>query len=250
MVIDKDEQIAVLGIDSAMRNTGWSLQSVKTGEFLQWLEDSQHFGTTPPSDGTSTHKWMERLDGGTITQTDTSRWEWERIWDAADELFDKIAHEWPGLIVIEHAFVRGRKSGSPTGTAMFCEIMRRLIKDPSQNDPAHPDWVVAVEPGRLNSLAYRKKKTTGRETVNFYKERTGLNHRCTEHEADAYHLAYHGVRFLMTAISSKEDIGRTPWPRSILDKNEQRIFLDDPKTAMIGRYSQDWWTTTPRPILT
>ena len=84
---------------------------------------------------------------------------------------------------------------------------------------------------------------------------------CTEHEADAYFLAYHGTRFYLSCLTEA-------WPRSILSEKERNFFLKSSKplfkrkkidgkfqkvntgekesTAMLDLPGKCWWNLKDR----
>lgn len=194
----------VLGVDSAMRNCGYQILEVDDSPIL-------NHGKT-----LSTYDKMKRLDGGTFKQEDASISDITRMYKQANDIRSKIAFYNPHLFVLEDALDVGFNR-STTGVAQ-CALILEFIHPENFQRPSNLQAVVLLTPVRLQSLAHKERKTSGSEVVKRYKDRTGNNFRLTEHEADAYFLAYHGTRFYLTGVNPV-------WDKSILDEEETRIFF-------------------------
>jgi len=186
-----------------MTNTGWQLIQLEEGEPLVSGE---------------THHLMKREDGGTIKEEDSSIREVVRLSRTATKIHEMIPPV--EAVIIEDALKVGQ-SRSPTGLALLALILHPFI-----HKQKHPNlkYVVTITPERLQSLAHKERSTPGSVVVKKYralveKYRGEKVPRPTHHEADSYFLAYHGVRFIRTALE-------TTWETKILDAQEKRIFFE------------------------
>jgi len=229
----------VLGLDSAMTNTGWHVLDVG-----------------PRINGpVGSHAWFSYVAGGTIKEPDATEFDPIRLWRTTEAVHNCVADFKPDILVIENALQVGM-SRSTTGLALLSLILQpyRPLSSPSKS--FRPKYVVLITPERLQSIAHEERSTSGTVVVQRYKERAHNppKHRITQHEADAYFLAYHGTRFIKTAIEET-------WNLFILSAKEKRVFLEataDVKkrikgkkglhptgekrsTAMKDLRNQSWW---------
>jgi len=229
----------ILGLDSAMSNTGWQVLVVSEASVPQ----------------SQTHDLMKREAGGTLKTEATARNEIVRAVWIAEQVKAIIEQYRPDVVTIEGALAVGQNS-SPSGLLTLGMILRDYLPGNTQRDTTHqPKYVTIITPERLQSIAHKERKTSGTEVVRRYKEFSGYQQRVTQHEADAYFLAYHGVRFVLTCLESV-------WPRSILEPKEVSAFLKATKvvkgkvvkgarlpdrtesTAMLEKEGTFWWKLT------
>jgi hypothetical protein len=193
----------VLGVDQAMRNTGWQL--IQVPQAMQGDE----------------HKAVSLKEGGTWTEDDTDKTELDRLIVQAKVIHDIIKQYKPTVVVLENALSIGQDR-SPSGLALYCLILAPLRESKLADDFASVKQVISIRPERLNSLAHNKRSVPGSEVVRAFKDKTGHQKRVTHHQADAYFLAYYGVRFMRTCLQNQ-------WPQTILTPKERSIFLESTK---------------------
>jgi hypothetical protein len=228
----------VMGIDSSLRHSGWLVQ-----EF-------QPDALRPLMNPHPTHPLMHHVAGGTINSDDTSEPRLDRFILNAKKVHQLVDLYKPEIVVIEGALDKGLNR-SPTGTAMYVLIVSRwhplsLVATTS----SFPQVIITISPERHMSLAHQRRSLTGTEKVKAYRKfATEIpKGRVSEHQADAFFLAYHGTRFWLVKT------GR--WPSSILTPHEQAIFFDStvrhPKTNrriaskhMSDEVGRSWWIVMP-----
>lgn len=283
----------VIGIDQAMRHCGWQLLDVS----LQLPSDqiTSKLDRSNPSGYIPTHKQFKRLEGGTIKKEEKEISVLERLLDTTRQIYEIIINHKPDVLVLEGALDVGMNR-SPSGLALFSLITQpwhpigrnnSLYKaadlavkggrpeEPRSLDPRDkygiygvqlgqiidysPEFLISVRPERLNGMVHGKRSASGSETVARYKECTQDEKRRTNHEADAYFLAYYGTRFLMTCLTEPEK--EYTWPRQILSEKEKNYFLEatkkpakprgkasravisqaEIKTGMLYQKHEAWW---------
>lgn len=229
----------VMGIDSAMCNTGWQVMEVDPGGILQY--NIPHL----------TYPLMYRVAGGTVVQGETEIPRLERIISVAGCVQSFVQQYRPELIVLEGALDKG-ESRSTTGVALYVLLARKWLATTYRYEPKpdifFPNAVITIAPQRLQSMAHERRSLTGTEVVKKYKSLAPNppKGRVSQHEADAFFLAYHGLRFWWT----KEGL----WSKSILTAKENAIFFDttirDLKSgrriaskAMVEEEGISWWVT-------
>lgn len=220
----------VLGLDSALQNTGWHLQEVMTGD-----------------GSVDTHSLMSYHSGGTFKQSDASEPVFVRAQRIRDFVIALVQRESPDLVVIEGPIEYGAQK-SPTGLTVYSVIMMELVNLNQRVNFAAPEYVVTITPDRLPGLIHGKRpKNPAAETAKIYRNLYPEAPRLTQHEAIAYFLCYFGVRFLRTCIQST-------WDRSILSPKEKLFFLEAVKRTkrgplkgmqvpndMLARKGHQWW---------
>lgn len=237
----------VMGLDSSMRNTGYVVLRMDPADLM-----------TPHPTPHPTHPLTHLVSGGTITYDDTSDPRLERIINNVTDVHNLVSEHKPDLVVIEGALDKGINR-SPTGVALYALIMapwhpcRGTYLGLVPNDHYYvPPAVVTISPERHMAMAHQKRKLTGTEKVKKYKDMAAETPkgRVSEHQADAYFLAYHGVRFWLTL--------KAVWPHTILNPNETAIFHDltvrHPTTnrrlaskSMRNEEGITWWTQAAPP---
>jgi hypothetical protein len=284
----------VLGVDQSMRNCGWQVLDVKSE--LPPRQITSKMDRVNPDGCIHTHKQFQRLDGGTIKNEEKGVSVLSRLLDTARQIYELTLQYRPDILVLEGALDIGLNR-SPTGLALFSLIMQHWhpigrdntfykaaeltvkggrYSDPTEKDARvkygiygeqlglvldyQPEFVIAIRPERLNGMVHGKRTATGSEVVKKYKEQAGDPvKRLTEHEADSYFLAYHGVRFVMSCLANQEK--EVYWPREILSTKEKNYFLEatkkpgksrgkvvklitsqaEIKTGMLYQQQEAWW---------
>lgn len=231
----------IMGIDSAMTNSGWQV--------LEYDPNLLPVPTVPMD----VHDKLTRVAGGTITFDETTTPRVERIIQNANEVHRISALYNCEYVVIEAALDKGQNK-SPTGLATYTQIVGPWHPSNLQSQAVYiPEYVISINPERLQSLAHRRRSTSGTEVVKKYKAlaKNPPPTRVSQHEADAYFLAYYGLRFLQTILLKT-------WPLQMLFDHEIAIFKNatkvDRKTTVLisnsmeARHMQDWWKH-PRPCI-
>lgn len=226
----------VLGLDSALRNTGWQLLEVDPTKLRP--HNSPHH----------THIIMDRLAGGTIKQDDTDETRLDRLVKNAQETHALVHEHKPDMVVIEGALDKGANR-STTGMALYALIVGPWHPSSVYSTGLHtPSFILTITPERLLSIAYGSRSIKGGDCVNKYRElaKETPKGRVSQHEVDAYFLAYHGVRFYFTCVTEE-------WPKSILTDKEAAMFYDQGRivdaksgrtfsgTPIIKQEGQNWW---------
>lgn len=198
-----------------------------------------------PSAPIELHNKFTRVAGGTVSFDETTTPRVERIILNANEIHRIAAIYNCEHVVIEAALDKGQNK-SPTGLATYTQIVAPWHPSNHQSVAAYvPEHVISINPERLQSLAHRRRSTSGTEVVKKYKALAkNPPTRVTQHEADAYFLAYYGVKFLHTVLLKT-------WPEALLFDHEVAIYKNatkvDRKTttlisnSMEARHMVDWW---------
>ena len=221
----------VLGVDPGLANTGWSL--IET-DLISSIPDPGVTTSKP------THALTIVKAGGTIVTTPDMPLI-PRIHYIREEIRKITTANKPNLAVIELPVQVG--PGARTGSTLA--VCTAIALD-WRSTP--PNWVVCFRPERLQSVAYGVRSSTGRQTIEAFKQvQPKITTRVSPHQADAYFLAYHGTRFLMTCLKKQ-------WPTEILSEKEYRTFITAEKThkrgpkkgqldstAMQTQEGEAWW---------
>jgi len=239
----------VMGVDCSMNNTGWSFQRFQ-------IENPLRNAETPPipewilkKDVTGEHNYhhFEKIAGGCICPPDNQgKLPWVVKINSIVPQLHRIVHQYkPDILSVEYQLDKG-KSKSPTGMAVFNAIVNpyypealkyfhpRVSKE--SNSPEHvPPFLVFIRPEGLQSIAHYERSTNGTTVVRRYRSVSG-DKRVTEHEADAFFLAYHATRFWGTHLQSV-------WDKSILTEKE-KYWIDLSATSMLKRTHEAWWENT------
>jgi hypothetical protein len=228
----------VMGLDSAMRNSGYVVLDFDPAEILTLKSPNP------------THALMKRVADGTVSYSDTDETRLSRLVSNARDVQDLVSKYTPDIVTIEGALDKGPQRSS-TGTALYTLLagpwfLGKALMQSEEKQAFVPPVVVTLSPERHMAAAHEKRSLTGTEVVKKYRDLVfdKPKGRVSEHQADAYFLAYLGSRFWMT----KKGI----WPRSILTPKEDAIFFDfnlrDSKNqrrlaskSMINEEGSSWW---------
>lgn len=230
--------IRVLGLDPAMDNIGWRISEV---DLSAWPVE----GVDPK---TPNHQLFPKVEGGTFNMKKECPGSWlERMVLGARAVHQLVDEKQPDVISLEGALDKG-KNRSTTGLALFALIVEPWLKQVPEHRHS-PSFIISITPERVQSLAYGKRSTSGTEAKQIYREQTGDQEsyrKYTEHETDAYYLAYYGMRFLLSTVLGPRD--QHPWAECLSDK-ELWIFQEATKVvrgttvnnSLLGKEGEVWW---------
>lgn len=213
----------VLSLDPAMRNMGYRVH--KIDETKQSLGDKVYGGTFSTSN----------------TEIDMVR-RCSMIASNALWLIDRFD---PKYVVLEGPIEFGQ-SRSISGTVLFS-----LIKAPLSNvlfrsllkTPLNLKTVIVIHPRRLDSLLTEdgNKNTPALNRVR-YEKFCGEKPACSEHEIDAYFLAFFGIRFIKIILEKS-------WDMVLLTPRERECYLESLTkkkgeweiNSMLAQEHAAWW---------
>lgn len=222
------------------------------GELLEGAPDKKNHIPSwfnPRQAGHHCFGLMKQTFRGTLTTT-PDQFMWRRIQRCADFAHQMIRTHKPDLLVTEAVLTHGIQRNVTGGMVLAAILDRyREIPDPSTNEH-RPMAVITIPPPKLRSIAHGGPKHKGRKVTKAVvkkrcQEVTGTQEdRWTDHEADAFFLAYYGVRFWNTCVEQS-------WPQQALGRSEVKAFLtgtaknartkETHSTAMLDRQGDLWW---------
>jgi hypothetical protein len=210
----------VLGLDTAMVHIGWQALDVA---------------------GWPRHDAVRRVDGGTLHDRCRGQSLVRRCWAMAARAHQVVEQQRPDLLVVEDAIYQGQRR-SPTGLTVLALVLQHYL--PDRGVGHQPRYVVLLHPARLHSLAYQGVGKGATATVDtYYEHAQDPPARVTEHEADAYFLAYYGARFLRSCVEPHPDHALTPEEvrcfRTVTARNPRTKVKT--VTAMSHQENIAWW---------
>lgn len=247
----------ILAIDPAMANIG-----IWCGDLLDG--DPERLVSQCPSwqsdKGSQCYSLLHEIARGTLTTSPTEPM-WNRIQECTDFIHGSIEVYRPNILISEAVLTHG-PSRNVTGGMVLASILDRYRELPRKNECSFLEAVLTIPPSKLRSVAHQaSKKTKGQKiTKAIVKQRyrdvrlLPKKTRLTDHEADAFFLAYHGIRFWMTCVTNQ-------WSKNILTPAEVRAYITgtgknprtkiEHSTALIKSEGDQWWwrklTTTATP---
>lgn len=238
-----------LALDPAKRNTGWMVIEMDLNNLVLDRNSPVTWIKNKDKPYITTHAQMKKLGGGTITTTpkDTGITRYHKIANQIHNLVDAYKPE----ILSSEAAIEEGPSRNVDHLALLNLILHPYFKTSEQPHRRYlngvnsqelvkihiPSYVVLIAPIRLQSMAHEERSTSATEIRSRYIEATkdpkGL--KTTEHERDAYFVAYHSFRFYLTAIKGLYR------ELDFLTIKEKDVMIENPN-SMLKRHNQDWWS--------
>ncbi len=238
----------IMAIDPAMANLG-----VWIGDLLPGSpKDSNRHPSWMPRSGQHTLDLMKEVVRGSLATAPTE-FMWSRIQRGTDFAHSFVENFRPDLIVTEAVLTHGLRR-NVTGGMVLAAILDWYRPKPSpwgRSDWYLPQAVITIPPPKLRSIAHGGRKYKGKVVTKAvvkdrFREARGLpkKTRVTDHEADAFFLAYHGLRFWKTCVVRD-------WPLEALSREETQAFLHskgknprtkiEHSTALLDGEGDGWW---------
>jgi Holliday junction resolvasome RuvABC endonuclease subunit len=244
----------ILGVDPAMANVGWMLLEfdrlhldVNNTTYPSWMDKDKEGGT-------HTYQCFQVLNKGLYT-THKSATTQERLIEQIDQIHLLVSLYKPDILAYEAQMEDGN-ARCTWGVALQLGIVFpyyniksrqvRLFRCPDFVNTSFTDMEfipplgVAIKPQQLQSIAQHERSTKPKIVVQRYREVTGLTHKISDHEADAYFLGVHAGRFWATCINDY-------WDQDLLTNKEHHVFLDS-NTGMLFREGESWWSNIPQGV--